>query len=118
MLKLGGRSFALLCNATEECAYAALAATAQDLAGEVLDEVQRFFLLGIDKSTKAGLSRNSALQVLATLEGAMLTANVLENPSLFDDGTAALASPVGSFAEDRHFLIPYDQAMGLPWMPQ
>ncbi|MBB5577794.1 MULTISPECIES: hypothetical protein [Rhizobium] len=88
------------------------------MAGEVLDEVQRFFLLGIDKSTKAGLSRKSALQVLATLEGAMLTANVLENPSLFDDGTAALASPVGSFAEDRHFLIPYDQAMGLPWMPQ
>ncbi|APG93666.1 hypothetical protein [Sinorhizobium americanum] len=39
----------------------------------------------------AGLARNSALHVLAALEGAMLTANVLEDPSLFDKGTAALA---------------------------
>ncbi|MDK1389390.1 TetR/AcrR family transcriptional regulator, partial [Sinorhizobium sp. 8-89] len=73
------------------CLCGALGATAQDLSSEVKDEVKRFFLLGIDKLTKAGLTRNSALHVLAALEGAMLTANVLEDPSLFDNGTAALA---------------------------
>ncbi|MFC0804551.1 MULTISPECIES: TetR/AcrR family transcriptional regulator [Sinorhizobium] len=73
------------------CLCGALGATSQDLAGEVREEVKRFFLLGIDKLMEAGLSHNSALQVLATLEGAMLTANVLEDPSMFDNGTAALA---------------------------
>ncbi|WP_331375685.1 TetR/AcrR family transcriptional regulator [Sinorhizobium chiapasense] len=73
------------------CLCGALGATSQDLAGEVREEVKRFFLLGIDKLMEAGLSQNSALQVLATLEGAMLTANVLEDPSMFDNGTAALA---------------------------
>ncbi|WFU92060.1 hypothetical protein QA644_34810 (plasmid) [Rhizobium sp. CC1099] len=68
-----------------------MGATSQDLAGEVRDEVKRFFLLGIDKLTRGGLSQNDALRVLATLEGAMLTANVLEDPSMFDNGTASLA---------------------------
>lgn len=73
------------------CLCGALGATSQDLTGEVREEVRRFFLLGIDQLTKGGLSRNSALQVLSTLEGAMLTANVLEDPSMFDKGTAALS---------------------------
>lgn len=73
------------------CLCGALAATSQDLSGEVRDEVKRFFLLGIDRLTKGGLSRDTALQVLATLEGAMLTANVLDDPSMFEHGTAALA---------------------------
>lgn len=72
------------------CLCGALGATSQDLSSEVRDEVKRFFMLGIDNLTKAGLPRNSALHVLAALEGAMLTANVLEDPSLFDNGTAAL----------------------------
>ncbi len=54
--------------------------------------MKRFFLLGIKKLVKGGLSRETALQVLATLEGAMLTANVLADPSMFEKGTAALAT--------------------------
>lgn len=78
------------------CLCGALGATSRDLASEVRDEVKRFFLLGIDRLTQAGLSRDSALQVLATLEGAMLTANVLEDLSVFESGTAALAQAISS----------------------
>jgi TetR/AcrR family transcriptional repressor of nem operon len=73
------------------CLCGALGATSQDLANEVSDEVKRFFLLGIERLARGGLSRDTALQVLATLEGAMLTANVLQDPSMFENGTAALA---------------------------
>jgi TetR/AcrR family transcriptional repressor of nem operon len=73
------------------CLCGALGATSKDLASEVRDEVKRFFLLGIEMLVKGGLSRDAALRVLATLEGAMLTANVLEDPSTFENGTSALA---------------------------
>jgi TetR/AcrR family transcriptional repressor of nem operon len=73
------------------CLCGSLAATSQDLASEVRDEVKRFFLLGIERLIEGGLSRDVSLQVLATLEGAMLTANVLEDPSIFENGTAGLA---------------------------
>lgn len=74
------------------CLCGALGATSQDLADEVRDEVKRFFVLGIKKLVKGGLSRETAVQVLATLEGAMLTANVLGDASMFEKGTAALAT--------------------------
>ncbi|HXV31441.1 MAG TPA: TetR/AcrR family transcriptional regulator [Sinorhizobium sp.] len=73
------------------CLCGALGATSQDLASEVKEEVKRFFLIGIERLVKGGLRRETAVQVLATLEGAMLTANVLDDPSMFDNGTAALA---------------------------
>jgi TetR/AcrR family transcriptional repressor of nem operon len=72
------------------CLCGALGATSQGLAPEIKAEVKRFFRCGIDRLVKEGLSRNDAVRVFATLEGAMLTANVLEDPSLFEDGTAAL----------------------------
>lgn len=75
------------------CLCGAMGVTSLDLAVEVRDEVKRFFLLGIDNLIKNGLSRTAAVQVLATLEGAMLTANVLEDPSVFEKGTSALKSP-------------------------
>ncbi|WFU11853.1 TetR/AcrR family transcriptional regulator (plasmid) [Rhizobium sp. CB3090] len=73
------------------CLCGALGATSSDLSDEVRHEVKRFFRLGIDRLRKAGLGAAEAVQVLATLEGAMLTATVLEDPSLFDSGTASLA---------------------------
>jgi TetR/AcrR family transcriptional repressor of nem operon len=72
------------------CLCGALAATSQDLASEVRDEVKRFFRLGIGKLMKGGMSRDAALQMFATLEGAMLMANALEDPSMFESGTLAL----------------------------
>lgn len=74
------------------CLCGALAATAHDLADEVKQEVRRFFALGIDRLITGGLSRNAAIQVLATLEGAMLAANVMDDRSMFEDGTSGLAN--------------------------
>lgn len=73
------------------CLCGALAATSYDLAEEVRVEVKRFFLLGIEKLTAGGLGKDAAVHVLATLEGAMLTANILDDRSMFDSGSAALA---------------------------
>ncbi|AYG67496.1 MULTISPECIES: TetR/AcrR family transcriptional regulator [unclassified Rhizobium] len=72
------------------CLCGAMAATSHDLAAEVRDEVKRFFLLGIEKLTKAGLSGDAAIQALVTLEGAMLAATLLDDPALFERGTAAI----------------------------
>ncbi|NLS00432.1 TetR/AcrR family transcriptional regulator [Rhizobium sp. P38BS-XIX] len=74
------------------CLCGALAATSHDLAEEVRVEVKRFFALGIDKLQEGGLGHDAAVRVLATLEGAMLTANILDDQSLFESGSAALAS--------------------------
>src|SRR5262245_5264004 len=73
------------------CLCGALAVTSYDLADEVREEVKRFFVLGIEKLMKDGLSRDAAVQVLATLEGAMLAANILDDQSIFESGSAALA---------------------------
>lgn len=72
------------------CLCGALAATSGDLPDEVRAEVKRFFLLGIERLMAGGLSHGAALHVLATLEGAMLTANILGDPSVFESGSAAL----------------------------
>lgn len=72
------------------CLCGALAATSNDLPDEVRAEVKRFFLVGIEKLEAQGLSKDKAVQVLATLEGAMLTARLLDDQSVFDTGSAAL----------------------------
>ncbi|KAB2688478.1 TetR/AcrR family transcriptional regulator [Brucella tritici] len=73
------------------CLCGALGATSHDLATEVRDEVKRFFLLGIERLVRGGLTKDAAVQVLATLEGAMLAANVLDDRTMFEAGTAAMA---------------------------
>ena len=78
------------------CLCGAMAATSHDLAEEVRSEVRRFFRLGLQRLQLGGLAPADAIQVLATLEGAMLTANVLEDPSLFDSGTETLNMKVAN----------------------
>lgn len=73
------------------CLCGAMGATSHDLADEVRNEVKRFFNLGIQRLVEGGLRKDAAIQVLATLEGAMLTANILDDPAIFESGTAALA---------------------------
>ncbi|WP_330217737.1 TetR/AcrR family transcriptional regulator [Allorhizobium undicola] len=79
-----------LCKDGKMCLCGALGATASDLSDEVRYEVQRFFRLGLDRFQQAGLAPVDAVRVLAVLEGAMLTANVLEDRSLFDASTEGL----------------------------
>lgn len=73
------------------CLCGALAATSHDLPDEVRLEVRRFFELGIEKLQQGGLDRVAAIRVLSALEGAMLTANILDTPLVFESGSTALA---------------------------
>lgn len=73
------------------CLCGALGATSRDLAPEVAAEVRRFFECGLEKLVAGGVTRDKAIRVLAILEGAMLVANVLDDPASFDLATAALS---------------------------
>jgi TetR/AcrR family transcriptional repressor of nem operon len=72
------------------CLCGVLGAAAGALPDEVLTEVRAFFEAGLAQMTARRLTAEKASQVLATLEGAMLLANVLGRPAAFDDATAAL----------------------------
>lgn len=72
------------------CLCGALGSAAADLPDGVVAEARRFFTLGIDRLIEAGLSRDKAMQVLATLEGAMLMASALGDATAFDRATASL----------------------------
>ncbi|QRM34345.1 TetR/AcrR family transcriptional regulator [Microvirga sp. VF16] len=73
------------------CLCGSLAVMSRDLSREVASEVRRFFELGVENLVARGLTRERAMQVIATLEGAMLLANVLGDATAFDEATAALA---------------------------
>lgn len=72
------------------CLCGALGVASFGLAEEVATEARRFFQLGIEMLVASGLSSSRAAQVLATLEGAMLLAIVLAQPSVFDEIVAIL----------------------------
>lgn len=72
------------------CLCGVLGATSKDLSQEVAIEVRRFFRLGLEKLIAGGLTHAEAMQVFATLEGAMLLANILGETAAFDQATAAL----------------------------
>jgi TetR/AcrR family transcriptional repressor of nem operon len=74
------------------CLCGALAAASHELAEEIRAEVKRFFELGIETLRQGGLERAAAIRVLAALEGAMLTANILEDQSVFEAGSSALVA--------------------------
>lgn len=71
------------------CLCGTLGAAAGALPDEVLAEARAFFEAGLTQMTTRGLTPEKAVQVLATLEGAMLLATVLQRPAAFDEATAA-----------------------------
>jgi TetR/AcrR family transcriptional repressor of nem operon len=77
------------------CLCGVLGAESADLPPEVLAEAQRFFnrsleALGRLYGSRSAASRQSALHVMATLEGAMMLARTLNDPKVFDDATRNL----------------------------
>ena len=72
------------------CLGGILGAGARDLPPEVAAEVRRFFRVCLDMMEAAGLSPDSAAQLLAKLEGAMLVANALGDIAAFDRATSEL----------------------------
>ena len=80
------------------CPCVVLGAGTLDLPPEVAAEVSRFFAMCISKLTKAGLSPNSAAELLSTLTGAMIVSNALHDASLFERATGELLDETGSKA--------------------
>lgn len=72
------------------CLCGTLGAAAGALPDEVRTEARAFFEAGLAQMAAHGLPPARAMQVLATLEGAMLLANALCRPAAFDEATAAL----------------------------
>jgi TetR/AcrR family transcriptional regulator, transcriptional repressor for nem operon len=72
------------------CLCGILGAAATALPDEVRSEARAFFEESLAQMTKRGLTIERAAQVLATLEGAMLLAIVLQRNSAFDEATATL----------------------------
>lgn len=72
------------------CLCGTLGAAASTLPYEVRTEARAFFEAGLAQLMAHGLPPARAAQVLATLEGAMLLANVLCRPAAFDEATALL----------------------------
>jgi TetR/AcrR family transcriptional regulator, transcriptional repressor for nem operon len=72
------------------CLGGILGAAACDLPPEVAAEVRRFFKVCLEMIEAAGVSPDSATQLLAKLEGAMLVANALGDIEAFDRATSEL----------------------------
>jgi TetR/AcrR family transcriptional repressor of nem operon len=67
-----------------------MGAAAQDLPAEVAAEVQRFFSMCLKEMVKAGLPRDGAARLLATISGAMLLAIALDDRKAYDQATRDL----------------------------
>jgi TetR/AcrR family transcriptional regulator, transcriptional repressor for nem operon len=77
------------------CLCGVLGAESGDLPAEVSAEARRFFrrnlkALGRLYGPPSAASRQSALRVMAILEGAMMLARTLDDPSVFEDATRNL----------------------------
>jgi TetR/AcrR family transcriptional regulator, transcriptional repressor for nem operon len=72
------------------CPCAVLGATARDLPAEVAAEVQRFFKMCLDKLVVQGVTEDQADQLLATVTGALVVANALNDVAAYDRGIAPL----------------------------
>lgn len=78
------------------CPCAVLAAGSIDLPPEVAVEVKRFFKMCLDKLVAGGLSANRAAELLATITGAMIVANALNDLAVYDRATRELLRELGS----------------------
>lgn len=77
-------------SATRMCPCAILGATAKDLPSEVAIEVKRFYKVCLDKLVAEGLHKEAAAELLATITGALVVANSLDDLSVYDRATRGL----------------------------
>jgi TetR/AcrR family transcriptional regulator, transcriptional repressor for nem operon len=69
------------------CPATVMGAASGDLPTEVAAEVQRFFRMCLDKLVKEGLSQKEAAEFLATITGALVVANAIDEKALYDRAT-------------------------------
>lgn len=72
------------------CPCAVLGAASRDLPREVAQEVEGFFTMCLDSLHSKGLSREKASEFLATLTGAMVVSNALDDVAYYDRATHQL----------------------------
>jgi len=73
---------------TGMCPGTLLGAMTGDLPEKVLVEVRRFFRMNLDKLVAAGLTVDAASEVVSALMGALVVANALGDPTLYDRAAA------------------------------
>jgi len=73
---------------THMCPATLLGAMTGDLPEKVVVEVRRFFKMHLDKLIGAGLSFDEATEVVSALMGALVVANALGDPTLYDRAAA------------------------------
>jgi TetR/AcrR family transcriptional repressor of nem operon len=69
------------------CPAAVLGASSIDLPAEVSTEVKKFFKMCHDKLVKEGLPSDEAAQLLATITGALVVANAVDDFAVYDRAT-------------------------------
>jgi len=84
-----------LCSEERMCPCAVLGAVSRDLPKEVGVEVRRFFRMCLDKMMATGLSESSASGLLATITGALVLANALDDVATYDHAALELARSPG-----------------------
>jgi TetR/AcrR family transcriptional regulator, transcriptional repressor for nem operon len=82
-----------LTDGARMCLCGSLGAIVEELSVGVREEVDRFFDCAVASLMAAGLAQDEAVQVLATLEGAILMASVRGDAAIFDQATVALVRP-------------------------
>jgi TetR/AcrR family transcriptional repressor of nem operon len=61
------------------------------LPSEVAIEVKAFFNMCLDKLVAAGVAKNAAAEFLSTITGALVLANALGDPAIYDRATRDFA---------------------------
>ena len=72
------------------CPCTILGASVRDLPAKAALEVQRFYKMCLEKMVAAGLPPERASQLLATITGAMVVANALDDMGTYDQATSEL----------------------------
>jgi TetR/AcrR family transcriptional repressor of nem operon len=90
-VKVWTRAFrGTLHSAERMCPCAVLGAVSSDLPRELAMEVKGFFQMCLDKLVAGGLSSNGAAELLATITGALVVSNALDDRATYDRATKEL----------------------------
>ena len=79
-----------LCSEERMCPCAVLGAVSKDLPRGLAAEVRRFFKMCLDKMMAAGLSESGSSGLLATITGALVVANALNDVGAYDRAAEGL----------------------------
>ena len=89
-IRVWTRAFRSTLHSKDMCPCIVLGAEASELPKGVTAEVKRFFEMCLEKLEAAGVARQAANQLLATITGAMIVANAMGDLAAYDRATQEL----------------------------